>query len=105
MTRGEDGEWENGLRGAVVPAPEHRRACAGFSTPVLATESAECLQNPEPGTQTLSQKNSPLTGPKKYRKSPKSSKGLYGPKSTKKVQIRGPSGPSRSLIVPTVYTL
>ena len=36
MTRGEDGEWENGLRGAVVPATEHRRACAGFSTPVLA---------------------------------------------------------------------
>ena len=36
MKRREDGEWENGLRGAVVPAPEHRRACAGFSTPVLA---------------------------------------------------------------------
>ena len=36
MKRGEDGEWENGLRGAVVPAPEHRLACAGFSTPVLA---------------------------------------------------------------------
>ena len=105
MTRGEDGEWENGLRGAVVPAPEHRRACAGFSTPVLATESAESVQSPEQSTQSLSQKNRPLTGPKKYQKSPKSSKGLNGPKSTKKVQIRGPSGPSRSLIVPTVYTL
>ena len=44
MKHGEADEWENGVRGAVVSATEHRWACAGFSTAVLA--DAKVSQNP-----------------------------------------------------------
>lgn len=44
MKHGEADEWENGVRGAVVSATEHRWACAGFSTAVLAV--AKVSQNP-----------------------------------------------------------
>ena len=69
MKHGEDEQWENGVRGAVVSATEHRLACAGFSTAVLAVAKASA----EPLLTVTHSKSEPKElpqGPKKHQKVP-----------------------------------
>ena len=84
MKHGEADEWENGVRGAVVSATEHRWACAGFSTAVLAVAKASA----EPLLTVTSNKSRTERAPAGAQKAPKSTEPkstvIGDPKETKK---------------------
>ncbi len=84
MKHGEADEWENGVRGAVVSATEHRLACAGFSTAVLAVAKASA----EPLLTVTHNKSRTERAPAGAQKAPKSTEPkstvIGDPKETKK---------------------